>query len=443
MSKRYDAVIIGAGPGGLATIISLIDAGLTSILWVDKRFGSGRLNELYREISSNTKVGIYLDAIESSPTCQKIVSSTSTPAPSPNAIDKLRSIDKDETCQLSLAGDMIELLEAGVVGIEGVEKCVGEVKEGYYEDGQWNVQLPSSSSTSSASSSSLTSSASSTAITPRLFLCTGSHPIVPDPPIHAKVAPNLKVLDLDECMLKSKLPTLLKQDRSKGNPSPSTSTFPSQNVVAVIGNSHSGVLVCRNLYEVSQEQPEIDIKILNFRRRGIKYAEYREDGIVYDNTGLKGATADWAKMVMDNPDHPPSSIEQIDLGDDEDKVYEQRLKECTHIIYAIGYEANTYPALYLGDRKQGKQDGGVNGHAHASNAQKHAPDDKRRIDTKLEFDQHTSGFKVDGQSVKGLYGLGIAHPEETEDPEGHVEAAVGVAKFFKFAQRVQDHWVSN
>ncbi|WVF68103.1 hypothetical protein IAT40_002866 [Kwoniella sp. CBS 6097] len=419
-AKTYEAVIIGAGPGGLATIISLIDGGLTDILWVDRSFGGGRLNELYREISSNTKVGIYLDAVESSATCNKIISST----PSPNAVDELQSIDKEETCQLSLAGDLIKLLEAGVVKIKGIEKFVGQVDEACYDDGHWNVSLPSHSSLT-------------TAIAPRLFLCTGSHPIVPDPPIHQRFAPNLKVLDLDQCMLKSKIPSLF-SDRMQD-----------EITVAVIGNSHSGILVCRNLYEVSQET-DLDIKILNFRRRGIKYAEYREDGIVYDNTGLKGATADWAKEVMDNAVHPPSSIEQIDLGDDEDKIYEARLRECTHIIYAVGYEANPYPALYIQNNGVGDGDQGESGKVGDEGAMngdrnQHVDDDRLRVDRELEFDQHSSGFKmkINGEAVKGLYGLGIAHPEETEDPEGHIEAAVGMAKFFKFAQRVQNHWKKN
>lgn len=48
----YDGVIVGAGPGGLATLAALLDAGLSKILWVDVTFEGGRLNQLYREISS-------------------------------------------------------------------------------------------------------------------------------------------------------------------------------------------------------------------------------------------------------------------------------------------------------------------------------------------------------------------------------------------------------
>lgn len=49
---QYESVVIGAGPGGLSTVAALLDTGVTSILWVDREFTGGRLNTLYREISS-------------------------------------------------------------------------------------------------------------------------------------------------------------------------------------------------------------------------------------------------------------------------------------------------------------------------------------------------------------------------------------------------------
>ncbi|WVR08418.1 hypothetical protein IAU60_005473 [Kwoniella sp. DSM 27419] len=389
----YQAIIVGAGPGGLATVLSLLDAGLTDILWVDRTFGGGRLNELYREISSNTKVHIYLDAIESSSTARGIVKRSS----SPNAVDTLRSMDPESTCMLSVAGDMIVMLERGALARDEVTKYRGEVSKATYNDSQWHVELAPCNGENGSSSSDLPSASA-----PRLFLCTGSHPVIPS--FHRQYAPNLKVLDLDECMRKSHLPSLFPRDK--------------QSVVGVIGNSHSGILVCRNLYETAREGSR-DLRILNFRRRGIKFAEYRDDGIVYDNTGLKGDTAEWAKEVMRDPDHTDATIlEQVDLGAEQEgrekEVYAARLGECTHLVYAVGYERNPYPALtYQGESVQ----------------------------RQIEFDQHTSGFHLGDKRVPGLFGLGIAHPEKTEDPEGHVEAAVGVAKFFKFAERVKGEWV--
>jgi hypothetical protein len=183
----------------------------------------------------------------------------------------------------------------------------------------------------------------------------------------------------------------------------------------VIGNSHSGILVCRNLYEYSQKNGK-SIKILNFRRRGIKYAKYLEKGIVFDSTGLKGDTADWAREVMEGPKCDSNILRQIDIANDEAGAYKAHLPDCTHVIYAIGYAPNPLPAIYL---------------------------DGKRREEDLVFDMHTSGFHlgdVNGKRVKALFGCGIAFPEEVEDPEGHIEKAVGLGKFYKFAERVKGDW---
>lgn len=326
---------------------------------------------------SNTKTGIYLDAIHSSPTCTSIADST----PKPNAITKLEELDREETCQLALAGDMIRLLITGTLERKEVTKLIGEVEEAGYDAGsnRWGVSV-----------------AGRVISTPRLFLCTGSYPTPAT--FHERYNSDLTVLDLDRCMVKSTLPDLFPSNKNS--------------VVGVIGNSHSGILCCRNLYETAQEGKR-DLKILNFHRRGIRYADYRDDGIVFDNTGLKGATADWAKDVMERGSNS-DILEQIELSD-EDEVYRRYLPTCSHLVYAIGYTRSPLPKLYLGSE---------------------------RIDRKIHFDMHTSGFKRNGKLVPGLHGCGIAFPEEVEDPEGHVEAAVGVAKFFKFTERVKDDWVA-
>lgn len=212
------------------------------------------------------------------------------------------------------------------------------------------------------------------------------------------------MLDLDHTMVLSSLPSRLPSDK--------------RSTVGIIGNSHSGILACMNFHSVATEGKR-DVKVINFQRREILFAEYRENGIVWDNSGLKGRTADWARenMVDDDSGNDGSVIEQVRLDKEErseEQVYKERLPECTHLVYAIGYEQSPLPALT------------ING---------------KRCETDISFDMHTSGFTLpDGKKVQGLYGTGIAFPEETADPEGHVEAAVGLAKFFKFAERVKADW---
>lgn len=374
----YEAIVIGAGPGGLATLAALCDAGIEPILWIDKSFEGGRLNTVYREISSNTKIRDYLKAIYSSPVCASIIRSI----PAPNAVTKLESMNRDKTCQLSFAGDMVSMLVNGLLERAEVQNVEGAVGRASLKGGIWTV------STSNQNFN-----------TNRLFMCTGSQP--KSSSMHYPFNKDLTVLDLDECMRRSHLPSALPKDR--------------KSVVAVIGNSHSGILCCKNLYE-SAKSKERDIKVVNFGRRPIKYARYVENGIIFDNTGLKGSSAEWAKEVMENgPD--PEIIERVDLSQNQDLAFREHLPRCTHIIYAIGYTRSALPAIYIDGQRAGEE---------------------------LTFDMHSSGFYYGDRAkrVQGLYANGIAFPEEVKDPEGHVEAAVGVAKFFNFAERMKNNWSS-
>jgi hypothetical protein len=77
------------------------------------------------DLTRNTKVGIYLDAAQSSKTCRDIISST----PRPNAVTKLEELDKEKTCQLSTAGDMVMMLIEGILALSEVTKYLGQVEE--------------------------------------------------------------------------------------------------------------------------------------------------------------------------------------------------------------------------------------------------------------------------------------------------------------------------
>jgi len=48
--RKYEAVVVGAGPAGLAVVGNLLEQKKTPILWVDNKFHGGRLDESYREV---------------------------------------------------------------------------------------------------------------------------------------------------------------------------------------------------------------------------------------------------------------------------------------------------------------------------------------------------------------------------------------------------------
>jgi len=85
-------------------------------------------------ISRNTKTSLYLDAIHSSKIFNKIIDST----PKPNAMTRLEEVDRDETCMLGVAGDVVMMLIDGLLAIEGIEKCVGEVESAEFKVGSYH-----------------------------------------------------------------------------------------------------------------------------------------------------------------------------------------------------------------------------------------------------------------------------------------------------------------
>jgi len=47
---KYAAVVIGAGPAGIAVTGNLLNRDLGPILWIDDKFDGGRVNRAYREV---------------------------------------------------------------------------------------------------------------------------------------------------------------------------------------------------------------------------------------------------------------------------------------------------------------------------------------------------------------------------------------------------------
>lgn len=50
ISHNYAAVVVGAGPAGVAVLGNLLELGLTRIAWIDPVFDGGRVNSKYREV---------------------------------------------------------------------------------------------------------------------------------------------------------------------------------------------------------------------------------------------------------------------------------------------------------------------------------------------------------------------------------------------------------
>lgn len=380
-AKTYDVVIVGAGPGGLTAASNLLDEGL-NVCMIDPSFTAGRISEKYREVPSNTKVKMFAQWATATEAFAKVIQA----APEKNPYSQMLTFDQEKGCMLGDAIGVAQMLSDGLRADERVDSIHGKVKKIRRHEGGWF--LPEHDIKAK-----------------KVVLAQGSHPRPWPLVLRGREFRHIQKIDLETCLKPSELKTVV----SAGS------------VVGVVGSSHSAVLAIKNLYEIP------GVKIVNFYRSPLLYAEYKDDWILYDNTGLKGIAADWGKEVLEHPDI--EKLTRVDMKAEgayrgpgnrsERDFYQKALKRCSHLVAAVGYVENEWPA--------------IRGISWPANAR----------DTHAHFDPHTGKFtnaKIDGEPVPGLYGAGIAYPETVTDKAGNVESAVGWFKFMKFLKRVGPEW---
>jgi len=117
---------------------------------------------------------------------------------------------------------------------------------------------------------------------------------------------------------------------------------------------------------------------------------------LYDNTGLKAATAQWVRENISKKLHP--GIERYLSNQDN---INQHMKYCNKAIYPIGFKA--------------------------------------RIPQVAEIDAHNYDANT-GIIAPGLFGAGIAFPRLKTDPLGGTELSVGLYKFMNDIRETIPIW---
>lgn len=277
--------------------------------------------------------------------------------------------------------------------------------------------------------------APSPVVASNVVLCTGSSPISSPLPIMEKMQ-DLKInaIHLDLALAPSKL-------QKAFNPS-------SPATVAVIGASHSAILVLRNLYNLaSTSHPSLQIKW--FTRNKLRYAEKKDGWILRDNTGLKGEAAEWARQNLEENgifEKSPVSrhIKKIwtEKGK-EDATYQVELPGCTHMVQAIGYKQDPIPDLTITEGPGAPAEPLTVVYEPLSGRfVKSVPIGSAAVSTSSTASATTAQSADDYMEfVPGLFGAGIAYPERVTDPYGNVEYAVGFWKFMRFLKRAVPEWV--
>ncbi len=397
------AVVVGAGPGGITVLGNLLERGTElqtdqrKLVWVDPHFQGGRVNSRYREVPSNTKVGLFVQFAHDVSPFTAIVEAS----PRPNALTALQELPQDQGCRLSYAADMCLMLTQGLVAHPQVQSYHGNVTSATLDERAniWTVTFDDGQHIT----------------TSRVALCTGCSPVSKMLPGIEKIQQSLLPVDLDVAL----------------TPSILAKTFDpvADTTVAVVGASHSAILVLMNLVNLANSShPHIRIKW--FTRNKLRYAEYMDGWILRDNTGLKGQAAEWARQNLGDETFANSPVSKVITkvwtAGREEEVYKTEFPECTYVVQAVGYARNPLPRFEV----IGK-DGGS-----AKPLQVEYDDLNGRF-----YKQDGSKAEHERKYVPGLFGAGIAFPERVTDPHGNVEHAVGFWKFMKFVKRVVPGWV--
>lgn len=341
--NSYNWAIIGAGPAGIATIGNLLDAGVKpeEIAWIDPNFAGGDFGLYWRNIPSNTKVSLFIKFLQS---CKSFNYQNCTET------FELHKVDPNKTCQLGLMADPLlwvtRQLREKIFSVEDYAENIS------LHDRKWHIKLRKKA----------------TLIATNVVLAVGAE--------SKHLNYSTDIIPLQDAMDSERIHQHCQPD----------------DTVAVFGSSHSAMLVLRNLVDSGVK------RIVNFYRSPLRYAVYLDDWILFDDTGLKGPTAEWARQYVDGK--LPANLERVYSNDEN---VEHFLPQCDKVVYAVGFNRRALPV----------------------------------VDTV----GHLSYIEECGIIAPGLFGVGIAFPEGKYNPLGIYEYRVGLWKFMDYLQRVMPIWL--
>jgi len=340
--NHYSWSVVGAGPAGIAAVGMLLDAGIShhEIAWIDPSFTVGDLGSKWYRVEGNTKVKTFIDFLN------KCDSFNYSQAPD-FAID---AFDVEKSCKLGFIVEPLQWISDHLT--KKVQTFSDSVHALSLHNQYWNIELEKTK-----------------ILSKQVTLATGC-------------VPNILSYPIEEIPIEIALNDELLVEENIEN-----------ETVAVFGASHSAIVALKNLMDCKPN------KIINFYKHPVKYAVYFDDFTLFDNTGLKGNAAVWAKEYIDGIH--PACLERVHC--DSDKMQE-KLAECTRAVYAIGFQQNSSIAI-------------------------------------RPYPRNPSHNDTNGIIAPGLFGLGIAYPNQVIDPLGNVEHNVGVWKFMQHLIKCLPIWM--
>jgi cation diffusion facilitator CzcD-associated flavoprotein CzcO len=338
----YAWAVIGAGPAGIAAVGRLLDQGIPEdkIAWIDPAFAAGDLGQKWRAVSSNTIAETFLNFLNGS-AAFRFSQAPSLP---------LHDVDPEQTCALDLVADPLLWITAHLR--ERVHVFQTTARSLFLGNRHWRIETEQQE-----------------VVAENVVLAVGAVP--------KKLAyPGLQEIPVEVALD----PERLAEQSLDGA------------TVAVFGASHSSMIVLPNLLRHPVKQ------VINFYQSPLKYAVYLDDWILFDDSGLKGRAADWARENIDGV--YPERLDRCWVSSPE---FDDKLAQCDRVVYTVGFERRRLPET---------PQWGL-----------------------LDYNRRN------GILAPGLFGLGVAFPEYAEDPYGFGQYRVGLKKFMDYLDSVLPLWL--
>lgn len=342
----YDFVVVGGGPAGIISmsyLLAYFPKASLKTLWVDRAFQVGDFGMKWSTVPSNTKVKGFIHFLRKCYGYDPIYFENSF---------KLFKIELEQTCLLKYVVHALRWITQKIrTQVDSYETVVTSLS---YHNSIWKISFLTKPCVYSKN----------------VILAQGADPsdipdsLLPDIPLDIALNSNkLKIYCSD------------------------------QDTIAVFGSSHSAILAIRNLIENNNYS-----QIINFYRSPLRFAEYLPTGeILFDNTGLKGEVAEFARKKL--PFMDKEKFLRIPVTSSNIK---QHLACCTKIIKATGFKTRKIQ---------------VHG-----------------------YDNITPN-PLTGKLGPGLFGCGIAYPSYVLNHLGEQEKDVGLVKFVKHLEKNFTNWV--
>jgi len=378
--KNFKATVIGAGPSGLAIMGQLLSKKIFPILWIDPNFNGGKMAH-YRKVPANTRGKFFVNFMKECPAYNEFIEDQNNKN---NPIDIFNGLDLNVPPSLSKAYDMCNSLTKNIENYYNkdvfMQKNLVE-KLTFDENYNWKISTNEGNNY----------------FTEKIILANGSQP--------------RKYEGLYKEKIEIPLEVLVNDDHEK------LEKFVGENdTIGVIGSSHSSILALKHL----ESLPNPPKKIHCFYREKIRYAVHTDEGIIYDNIGLKGKAAEWSKDYLEQGKSKIIQMHFMESLEQEKEIYDKYLSKCTKIAPMIGWSRNSIP-IYIKKNGEIKEINNL---------------DYNGVNLRL-----TEGGNEN--YLNNIWGIGIAYPRHVRDLSGIMGMDVGIFKFGKAAKVIDEQIVQS